>query len=246
MNSGFAVTVITVCLNSDKTIERTIESMINQTCHEYEYLIIDGGSTDQTTKIIRKYEPLFNGKMKWISEHDRGIYDAMNKGIAMAHGSLIGILNSDDYYEQDTLQTVLSYMKNTATYPYQILYGMVRTLLDGKEESVSINSHNFIKDRMIGHPACFVTKKLYERYGMFNIKYKSSADYEFMLRVCDEKEIIFVPIYEILTNYLLGGMSTTRKGYIDKIRMLHERNMISDVKYYQLRLIDLIKSILKF
>ena len=104
-------TIITVCFNSEMTIERTIQSVLNQTCQDYEYIIIDGASTDGTMDIVRKYEPLFQGRMRWISEKDQGIYDAMNKGIGVASGELIGIVNSDDYYEPDALEI----MKNLYT-----------------------------------------------------------------------------------------------------------------------------------
>ena len=98
--------IVTVCYNSEKTIETTIKSILNQTCQDYEYWIIDGKSTDRTVQIIQQYEPLFQGKLKWISEKDQGIYDAMNKGIAHSSGEIIGILNSDDYYEDDALEKI--------------------------------------------------------------------------------------------------------------------------------------------
>ena len=93
------VSIITVCYNSEKTIERTIKSVLNQTYQDYEYIIVDGASTDKTLDIIKRYEPEFEGKMRWISEQDNGIYYAMNKGIGMAKGKLIGMINIDDYYD---------------------------------------------------------------------------------------------------------------------------------------------------
>ena len=101
---NFLISVVTVCFNSERTISRTIESVLNQSYPIYEYLIVDGRSSDKTMDIVKEFEPLFNGKMKVISEADNGIYDAMNKGILMAKGKLIGILNSDDWYEPDTLE----------------------------------------------------------------------------------------------------------------------------------------------
>lgn len=148
-------TIITVCFNSEMTIERTIQSVLNQTCQDYEYIIIDGASTDGTMDIVRKYEPLFQGRMRWISEKDQGIYDAMNKGIGVASGELIGIVNSDDYYEPDALEI----MKNLYTgYRYSILYGAVRAVKDGRETMVYIKNHEFIEQDMITHPSCFISK----------------------------------------------------------------------------------------
>lgn len=89
--------IITVCFNSEKIIERTIKSVLEQSYQDYEYILVDGASSDRTLEIIHQYEPLFQGKMKLISEPDKGIYDAMNKGIRVASGELIGIVNSDDY-----------------------------------------------------------------------------------------------------------------------------------------------------
>ena len=160
--------IVTVCYNSEKTIETTIKSILNQTCQDYEYWIIDGKSTDRTVQIIQQYEPLFQGKLKWISEKDQGIYDAMNKGIEHSSGELIGILNSDDYYESDALEKIANaYYGNQ----YAVLYGMVRTIRDGKEVMVYLKNHEFLERDMIAHPACFVTKKLYDRFGKYSLEY---------------------------------------------------------------------------
>ena len=92
------ISIVTATYNSGKTVRDTFVSVLNQTYNDYELIVVDGGSKDDTVEILRHYEPIFNGRMKWISEPDRGIYDAMNKGIAMATGDVVGILNSDDFY----------------------------------------------------------------------------------------------------------------------------------------------------
>ena len=89
--------IITISFNSGKTIERTLCSVLNQTYYDYEYIIVDGGSKDETLDIIKRYEPMFEGRLKWKSEPDKGIYDAMNKGIMRSSGDIIGIVNSDDW-----------------------------------------------------------------------------------------------------------------------------------------------------
>ena len=101
--------IITICFNSEKTIERTIKSVLTQTFADYEYIIVDGGSRDSTLDIVKKYEPLFEGRMKWKSESDRGIYDAMNKGIMRSSGTIIGIVNSDDWLDSEALDVVAHY-----------------------------------------------------------------------------------------------------------------------------------------
>ena len=95
------VSIITVTYNSCQTLGDAIESVLRQTYRDIEYIIVDGASTDDTQNVIRRYEDAFEGRMKWVSEKDRGIYDAMNKGIKMATGDVVGILNSDDYFTSD-------------------------------------------------------------------------------------------------------------------------------------------------
>ncbi len=112
------VSIITVCLNSEKTIEQTIQSVINQTYPNIEYIIIDGKSTDRTLEIIDKYK----GKISiLVSESDEGIYDAMNKGLKLATGELIGIINSDDWYESDAVETIVNSF--LADRNVQVIYG---------------------------------------------------------------------------------------------------------------------------
>lgn len=220
--------IITVCFNSEKTIERTIRSVLQQSNKDFEYILVDGASLDGTLEIIRKYEPLFEGKMKVISEKDEGIYDAMNKGIRVAQGELIGIVNSDDYYEKDALEKV---SKVYDGYDYTITYGFQRTVLDGKEVMVHLKNHEFLERDMITHPTCFVTRKIYERFGGYSMKYPYSADYEFMLRIRKEKEIRFVKMYNIISNLSLGGVSGTVKAYRDTMRLLHEYDLIENNRY---------------
>ena len=221
--------IITVCFNSEKTIERTIERMLQQTMQDFEYIIVDGGSTDGTLSIVKKYEPLFEGKLKWISEPDEGIYDAMNKGIKMAQGEIIGIVNSDDFYEKDTLEKVKAAYEG---YEFSIIYGLIRTLSNGKEKMVYLKNPEFIEDDMIAHPACFITQKLYERYGSYSLEYPYSADYEFMLRIRKEKDIQYTGVYEVLSNFSLDGASGSVKGYRDTLKLKKKYGLIDD-KWYR-------------
>ena len=105
------ISIITATYNSAETINDTIKSVLCQTNKDFEYIIVDGGSTDETIDIVKSCESEFSGRLKWVSEKDKGIYDAMNKGIKMASGDIIGILNSDDFYtDEDVLQTVAEVM----------------------------------------------------------------------------------------------------------------------------------------
>ena len=128
---GVKCSIITVSYNSSKTIEKTINSVLSQTYKDVEYIIVDGASSDGTVEIIKEYEPLFEGRMKWISEPDNGIYFAMNKGIQMAKGELIGIINSDDWYENDAVEKIVYGWSDAGKKPLSVLHG--KTYAYGKD-----------------------------------------------------------------------------------------------------------------
>lgn len=223
MSENILVSIITVCYNSEKTIAQTIESVLHQTYQDIEYIIVDGKSTDNTMNIVEDYRTAFGERMKTVSEPDNGIYDAMNKGIQMASGELIGIINSDDFYEHDAVgKMVKVYRKGMCA----VLYGAVRNLVDGKEESVSILSHEFLDRRMIGHPACFITKSTYDRCGLYDTKYCSVADYDLMLRCRNSGNVEFVPVYEVIANFRSGGMCSSQKAYFDLLNLQRDYCMI--------------------
>lgn len=222
------ISIITVCYNSSKTIEETFESVLNQSYQNYEYIVVDGGSTDNTVDIIKKYEASFNGKLKYISEKDNGIYDAMNKGLSMAKGDIIGIINSDDWYEKDAFEVVSQSYDGSK---YQVLYGFLRMMKNGNELKVYLNNHEFLISSMITHPTCFVTKKTYEDFGKFDLKYRAAADYDLMLRYYLSKKVTFKPIYKILANFALGGISDTRIGVNEMAEIKYKNKLISKKKY---------------
>lgn len=224
----YLCSIVTVCFNSEKTIEKTIESVLNQTYKNIEYLIIDGNSTDHTMEIVKKYEPLFEGRMKWVSEPDNGIYDAMNKGVHMSSGELIGIINSDDYYELTAVEDMILAMSEE---PYQILYGALRTLKNGVESGIAIGSHLFLRENMIGHPACFVTKKLYDELGVYDTEFVSAADYDFMLRMSEKPEVHFQPVYKLIANFATGGMCASSKAYYDLLKVQKKHGIITEKEY---------------
>lgn len=227
MNKPF-ISVITVCYNSDKTIRDTLESMLNQSYENYEYIIVDGKSTDKTIEILKKYEKKFNGKMRYISEKDNGIYDAMNKGIRLCKGDIIGIINSDDWYEYNALSIISSKYENQKS---QVIYGMLRLVKDEKEYEVVVKNHEFIDERMITHPTCFISKNIYDKYGMYDMDYKVSADYEFMLRIRDKEDIIFKQTYDIISNFRIGGASASEVGVQETMKLKYKYKLISKREY---------------
>ena len=220
--------IITVCYNSEKTIERTIKSVLNQTEKNYEYIIVDGGSTDKTLDIVMQYEKPFNGKLKYISEKDNGLYDAMNKGIAIAKGALIGIVNSDDYYEPNALENMKKeYEKlDEKNRKHLVLYGIQRIVKDEKELAREIYHHNNLDNQMITHPTCFVSKDTYKDFGMFDTKYRSASDYDLMMRFYHKSDAVFVPVYEVISNFERGGISGSGIGQIEAAKIRYEYGLV--------------------
>lgn len=204
------ISIITVCYNSCKTIARTIESVLRQSNVTLEYLIIDGASKDNTVSIAENYRQQFEKKgVSYIikSEPDNGIYDAMNKGVQLASGDIIGILNSDDYYvSSDVLSTVINGFDN---YKTETLYGNLLYVKDGKPFRYwrSGKFHTFMHGWMPPHPSFFVKKDAYLKYGLYRLDCGVNADYEFMLRLLEKEKVSTVWINKIFVNMEAGGTS---------------------------------------
>ena len=200
------ISVITVCYNAEKTIRKTIESVLSQKYPNMEYIIIDGKSTDNTMTVIKEYKTRIS---KVISEPDSGLYDAMNKGISISTGSVIGILNADDWYEPDTLEKVMSCFKKADS---DVIYGKINRIDKNNNQTVFIpyNLDSMYYVMALAHPATFVRKEIYNKYGKFNLNYKIAADYELMLRFYS-KGVKFQYLNEIFTNFTIGGMSYQKR-----------------------------------
>lgn len=198
------ISVITVCLNAEKTLESCIKSVVNQQYENLEYIIIDGGSTDKTVEIIKKYK---NQISYWVSEPDGGIYDAMNKGVAAATGEIIAFLNSDDWYEDNIMHKINDAFQKDI----KILCSDV--WLHRKDEIVSARRADDVRLRKCRmpetycHQGIFAHKNLFDKYGMFDLKYKICADYDWQLRVL-ENYVHFHQIDEIYANFGYGGVSS--------------------------------------
>lgn len=182
------VSIITVCFNSAATIEDTIHSVLDQTYSDIEYIVIDGGSTDGTQDIIRRYEPMFGGRLRWASEQDQGIYDAMNKGIQSATGDVVGILNSDDYY---TSNDVISRFVSAFDDPnVDAIYGDVH-YVRSEQPSKCVRYYSSKRFRplwlrfgfMPAHPSFYMRREIYERAGGYKTDYEIGSDYEMMVRL---------------------------------------------------------------
>lgn len=203
------ISIITVTFNSASTLEQTILSVIDQSYSNIEYIIIDGGSTDDTLQIIEKYK---NKISKVISEKDKGLYDALNKGIKMATGDVIGFLHSDDIYinKQVIEKYATLFTKVSCDAVYADLFYVDRNNLDKitrKWKSVTYSEGAFINGWMPPHPTFFVRKNVYEKYGKFNLELKSAADYELMLRFIHKYKIKISYLPEFVVKMRVGGKS---------------------------------------
>ncbi len=193
------ISIITVCLNASSTIRRTIESVLSQRTKPYEYIVVDGGSTDGTLEIIKGYGTAIT---RLISEKDKGISDAFNKGIAMATGDWIGILNADDWYEPNTLQKIAENQTKA-----DIVHGKIQYWAGSQKGYSAGGDHSLLKREMtLHHPTVFVRKSFYDAHGLFKLEYRFAMDYEIMLRFAlNGARFCYIP--DILANMSFDGAS---------------------------------------
>lgn len=204
------ISIITATYNSGKTVGDTLKSVLAQTYHDYELLVVDGASKDNTLEVVKKMEPLFEGRMRYISEPDKGIYDAMNKGIRMATGDVIGILNSDDFYTSDDALACIAWtLENEKV---DAVYGDIH-YVDDEDLKKCVRYYSSKPFRrwmmrlgfMPAHPSFYCRKEVYEKYGAFDAEnYRVAADFENLLR------LIFVN--KIKTHYISKDFVTMRTG----------------------------------
>lgn len=219
------VSIITTVFNAGDVLEKTIRSVLEQTYPHIEYIIIDGGSTNGTIEIIKKHQ---HHLAYWISEPDRGVYDGMNKGIQLATGNIIGLLNAGDWYEPNTAKIVASEVKKHPQ--VDIFYGDRNYIIGGKKvykPSLPLEKTNdFWLEPSLPHPAFFVTKRLYNELP-YDPQFKIVADYKFTLQALKlGKKTQHIPA--ILNNVTAGGLSSSYgkspwQGYQVKLNMLNAR-----------------------
>ena len=203
------ISIITVVYNGSKTLEQTIQSVLNQTYKNIEYIVIDGGSTDGTLDIIKNYESHIN---YWISEPDKGLYDAMNKGVSVAKGELIGMINSDDWYESDAVELIVDAFKKNPE--KKIFHGDRYDILDNENKQLRKFHPSKFKFLYYGmtynHPSMFVHMEIY-KHERYNIKLRALSDYEFVLKQFLKNKNIFIYIPKAYVNYRLNGISGQMK-----------------------------------
>lgn len=255
------VSIITVCFNSEHTIKETIESVKNQTYKNYEHIIIDGKSKDKTLDIVKSYCNN-SDNIKYISESDTGIYNAMNKGIFMASGELIVFLNSDDTFKKNALETIIRYFDKDKT---DIIYGNVawqetfynKTYIKYlnlqplgvapyESEVMSLNHLDKIKN---AHNATFVKAKIMKD-NLFDENLKICSDYKFFLKMYkQDRKVMYIP--KTITTMKMGGVSTTQleKGIEEHVKceldILKETHVNIEKSIRKIRFNKYVKSISK-
>ncbi len=204
------VSIITVVYNGADTIECAIKSVLSQTYKDIEYIIIDGLSTDNTMQIVKKYE---KNIAKVISESDKGLYDAMNKGIKLASGDVIGILNSDDFYMNEFV--ISDIVKEFKRVKKDIVYAdLVYAKPDDLQKVVRYYDSGYFAPKklaygwMPAHPTLFVKKSIYEKYGAYKIDYKIAADYEIVVRFLSKYNLSYSYLKKAIVKMRVGGIST--------------------------------------
>lgn len=207
------ISIITVTYNSAATLRDTMESVLAQTYTDIEYVVVDGLSKDNTMDIVREYEPRFQGRMKYISEKDHGLYEAMNKGIRMATGEIVGIINSDDFYHRnDIIQLVADAM---AASEVQAVYGDVRFVNpENLDKTVRYYSSKIFRPSLFrfgfmpAHPTFFTYRKYFEQYGYYRLDYKIAADYELLVRFLHKYGVKARYLHTDFMKMRTGGVST--------------------------------------
>ena len=219
------ISIVTATYNSALTLADTIKSVLGQTYHDIEYIVVDGKSTDDTLNIVKQYEPLFNGRLKWVSEKDGGIYDAMNKGFMMATGDVVGILNSDDYFtSNDVIERVADALNDTNL---DAVYGDIHFIRDGApDKCVRYYSSKPFRPLwlrfgfMPAHPSFYCRREVFNKAGLYKTDYEIGSDYEMMVR-------LFIK-YQIKAKYLPIDFVTMRIGGASTRNVRSRMQLIKD------------------
>ncbi len=214
MSKEIKISIITVTFNAEQYFRYTLNSVLNQSFACYEYIVVDGGSKDSTLTIVEEYMPRFEGRLRFISEPDNGLYDAMNKGIKMASGDYIGIINADDAYKPEAFQHVVDALSNNG-FTSDVVYSDL-DVIDANEKifrTIKGDASKLKRGMLVNHPTCFVRKEAYKKYGYFDLQYRICADYDLMLRILHLGGT-FTKCDYTLAEYRWGGLSTANYNSI--------------------------------
>lgn len=233
------ISLITATYNSAETLRDTMQSVLNQTFKDVDYIIVDGNSKDGTLDIVKEFEPKFEGRLRWVSEKDKGIYDAMNKGVKMAQGDIVGILNSDDFFASDNvLETVhKAFTENPAI---EAVYADVR-YVDWYDTSKTVrmfSGKDFKREKlcwgkMPPHPSFYVKRVCYDKFGLYSLDYPICSDYDMFVKMIWIGNINTLYINDIFVNMRSGGTSSNgikvhRKIMRERMRCVREHKLPSN------------------
>ncbi len=230
------ISIITVVYNGEKYLEETILSVLNQSYDNVEYIIIDGGSTDGTVDIIKKYEDSID---YWVSESDGGISDAFNKGLKYCTGDLVGIINADDYYEKDAFSKIVDVYKSNTKTGEAVYYGKTYKITLNNEKLIKKdNKRGWCMSVPFSHCSSFLTFGYYKKYGLFNKDFKIAMDVELLARGLNKEN--YIAVDSCIATQRNGGVSDVNRiaGYKEYI--LAVRNHCSFFKSYLLFLIKVL------
>lgn len=250
------ISLITVTFNSAETLRDTMQSVLNQTFKDIDYIIVDGNSKDGTLDIVKEFEPKFEGRLRWVSEPDKGIYDAMNKGVRMAQGDVVGILNSDDFFASDhVLQTVAdAFAGNPAL---EGVYADVRYVNwnDTSKTVRMFSGKDFKREKlcwgkMPPHPSFYVKRSCYDRFGLYSLDYPICSDYDMFVKMIWVGNINTLYINDVFVNMRSGGTSSNgirvhRKIMRERVRCVREHKMPSNFFKQNWRYFERILSLIK-
>ena len=230
------ISIITVTYNGEKYIEETFQSVFKQTNKNYEYIVIDGGSSDNTINIIKKYDSKID---YWVSEKDLGIYDAFNKGMQLCKGEYIGFINSDDIYEKNTIEILTKYIKANSNLDF--FFGSVRKhwgILHGYKPWKIFFSWGFYSSHSTGF---FIKKVSAKKVGLYNLKYKYSSDYDYFFSMATKKK-------ELFGTFRRGGYSSQINFYDHfmeeiKIRLDNKQNRLLVLLIFMYKFLKHIKKL---
>jgi glycosyltransferase involved in cell wall biosynthesis len=220
------VSIITIVYNGEQFLEETIQSVINQTYDNIEYIIIDGGSTDETLDIIRQYNTAID---YWVSEKDKGIANAFNKGVSLSKGEWILCLNADDALaDESVIGKMMSYISNTSLIDF--IYGDFQILCRNSNDVISqgcvvFQSNKLLYGQVLPHPALMTNRRYFLKHGIFDESFKVAMDYEWMLRGISNENVLHISMQ--ITNIRDGGISTTnQKKVIQEILRAIAKNKL--------------------
>ena len=251
------VTIITTTYNREQTLDCTIQSVYNQSYKNIEYIIIDGASTDNSLEVIKNNELQFKGRLKWISEPDKGLYDALNKGIQLATGDIIGILHSDVFFKKDNIvEQIVSVFKEDKT--CDALYGDVHYVKsENLNKCIRYYSSKIFRPQLMrlgfipAHPTFYMRKECYRHFGGYKTNYKIAADFEFLLRVILNGRIKTKYLPLDMVTMRTQGLSTSgwKSHWIimnEHLRACRENNVYTNILLLSLRYLYKILEIITY